>query len=84
LYWWSNLNPAWEKRPSILILTPTGNWLLVANQDSHEVFIFEIDKATGLLSNSGKRITVGKSVWYKYGTGILFYCLRLRARDAKK
>ena len=45
---------------------PTGNFLLVANQNSDEIVIFKIDKETGLLSDTQKRIEVGKPVCLKW------------------
>lgn len=41
---------------------PSGNYLLVANQNSDEIVVFKRDKNTGLLEDSGKRIEVGKPV----------------------
>ncbi len=58
--------PTLGKAPRNFNFDPSGNWLLVANQDSNEVVIFKIDKATGLLSDSGKRIGVGKPVCVKW------------------
>ena len=45
---------------------PTGNFLLVANQNSDEVVVFKRDKLTGLLTDSGNRIGVGKPVCLKW------------------
>ena len=45
---------------------PTGNFLLVANQESNEVVIFKRNKQTGLLTDTGKRINVGKPVCLKW------------------
>jgi 6-phosphogluconolactonase len=45
---------------------PTGNFLLVANQESDEVVIFKRNKQTGLLTDTGKRINVGKPVCLKW------------------
>ncbi len=45
---------------------PSGNFLLVANQNTDEIVIFKIDKNTGLLSDSGNRIAVGKPVCIKW------------------
>ncbi len=45
---------------------PSGNFLLVANQNSDEIVIFKVDKKTGLLSDSGKRIKVGNPVCVKW------------------
>jgi 6-phosphogluconolactonase len=45
---------------------PTGNFLLVANQNSNSIVVFKRDIATGLLTDTGKRITVGKPVCIKW------------------
>jgi 6-phosphogluconolactonase len=47
---------------------PSGNYLLVANQDSDEIVIFKVDKHTGLLKDSGNRISVSKPVNIKWIT----------------
>lgn len=44
------------KGPRDFVIDPTGNFLLVANQYSNEIVIFNRDKITGLLTDSGKRI----------------------------
>lgn len=44
------------KGPRNFAIDPTGNFLLVANQFSNEIVIFNRDKTTGLLTDSGKRI----------------------------
>lgn len=45
---------------------PSGNFLLVANQNSDEIVIFKRDKETGLLADTGKRISVSKPVCLKW------------------
>jgi 6-phosphogluconolactonase len=40
--------------------------LLVANQDSDEIVVFEVNKETGLLKDSGNRIKVSKPVNIKW------------------
>ena len=49
---------------------PSGNFLLVANQESDEVVVFKRNKQTGLLTDTGKRINVGKPVCLKWINGI--------------
>lgn len=44
------------KGPRNFALDPTGNFLLIAHQYSNNVVVFKIDKTTGLLTDSGKRI----------------------------
>jgi 6-phosphogluconolactonase len=47
---------------------PSGNFLLVANQDSDNIVIFKRNTKTGLLEDTGKRIEVGKPVCIKWIT----------------
>jgi 6-phosphogluconolactonase len=54
------------KIPRNFSLDPSGNFLLVGNQDSNEIVIFKRDKKTGLLTDTGKRISVGKPVCLKF------------------
>lgn len=44
------------KGPRNFAIDPTGNFLLVAHQYTNNVVVFSIDKAKGLLTDSGKRI----------------------------
>jgi len=50
------------KTPRNFNFDPSGNFLLVANQNSDEIVIFKRDTVTGLLSDTGNRIAVGKPV----------------------
>ncbi len=50
------------KTPRNFNFDPSGNFLLVANQNSDEIVIFKIDKVTGLLNDTGKKISVPKPV----------------------
>ena len=54
------------KAPRNFSLDPSGNFLLAANQDSDEVVIFKRDKKTGLLTDTGKRIPVGRPMCLKF------------------
>jgi 6-phosphogluconolactonase len=45
---------------------PSGNFLLVANQNSNEIVIFKRDLNTGLLTDTGKRIRLSKPVCIKW------------------
>lgn len=45
---------------------PTGKYLLVANQNSDEIVIFKRNINTGLLIDTGNRISVGKPVCIKW------------------
>lgn len=53
-------------KPRNFNFDPSGNFLLVANQSSDEIVIFKIDKVTGLLTDTGKRIAVGSPVCIKW------------------
>ncbi|MDI1255938.1 MAG: lactonase family protein [Flavobacterium sp.] len=46
------------KTPRNFAIDPNGNFLLVANQETNEVVIFSINKATGELTDTEKRIDV--------------------------
>lgn len=56
------------KTPRNFNFDPAGNFLLVANQNTDEIVIFKIDKQTGSLIDTGKRINVPNPVcltWIK-------------------
>jgi 6-phosphogluconolactonase len=54
------------KIPRNFSIDPTGNYLLVANQDSNDVVIFKRDLKTGLLTPTGKKIQVERPVCLKF------------------
>lgn len=54
------------KTPRNFVIDPTGNFLLVANQESDNVVIFERNLKTGLLKDTGKRIETGNPVCLKF------------------
>lgn len=54
------------KTPRNFNFDPSGNYLLVANQNSDNIVIFKRDKQTGLLTPTGKQIEVGKPVCLKW------------------
>ncbi len=45
---------------------PSGNFLLIGNQNSDQIVILKRDKVTGLLTDTGKRIDVGKPVCLRW------------------
>ena len=49
-------------KPRNFNFDPTGNFLLVANQDSNDIVIFKIDHQTGLLTDTGLKINVPNPV----------------------
>ena len=63
---WIDHQSTLGKTPRNFNLDPTGNFLLVANQNSNEIVIFKRDKQTGLLTDTGKRIKVHKPVCLKW------------------
>ena len=56
------------EKPRNFNFDPTGKFLLVGNQDSDEIVIFKRDIKTGLLTDTGKKISVGKPVCIKWVT----------------
>lgn len=54
------------KSPRNFNFDPSGNYLLVGNQDSDEIAIFQRNNKTGLLTDTNKRIEVGKPVCIKW------------------
>lgn len=56
------------KVPRNFNFDPTGNLLLVANQDTDNISIFQVDKQTGNLTDTGKQISVPTPVCIKWIT----------------
>lgn len=54
------------KTPRHFNFDPSGNYLLVANQNSDHIVIFKIDHQTGKLNDTGNRIDVGSPVCIKW------------------
>ena len=54
------------KTPRNFSFDPSGNYLLVANQNSDEIVIFKVNKDTGLLTDTGKKIVVPNPVCLKW------------------
>ena len=52
--------------PRNFAIDPTGNFVLVGNQNGNDIAIFKRDKKTGLLSETNKRIQVDKPVCLKF------------------
>ncbi|MCC6290418.1 MAG: lactonase family protein [Chitinophagaceae bacterium] len=52
--------------PRNFTIDPSGKFLLVANQKSDDVVIFKRNIKTGLLTSTGKRISVGNPVCLKW------------------
>ena len=58
--------PVLGKAPRNFNFDPSAKYLLVTNQNTNEVVIFERDMHTGMLSDTGKRIKVFKPVCLKW------------------
>lgn len=58
--------PSGGKIPRNFSLSPGGNFLLAANQETDDIAIFKTDKKTGMLTDTGKRVSVGKPVCLKW------------------
>lgn len=54
--------PCGGRRPRNFNLSPDGNWLLCAHQDSNTVSSFRVDATTGRLTATGHTVAVPKSV----------------------
>lgn len=54
------------KTPRNFNIDPSGNYLLVANQNSDNIVIFKINHQTGMLTDTGNRIDVGNPVCIKW------------------
>lgn len=69
----AGFQPTLGIHPRNFCIDPGGNFLLVANRDSDEIVLFKIDKKTGLLDDTKKRIKVSKPVCLKWITNISPY-----------
>ena len=56
------------KAPRNFAIAPGGKYLLVANQNTDEIVIFNRDAQTGLLSDTGSRIAISRPVCLKFVT----------------
>jgi 6-phosphogluconolactonase len=54
------------RNPRNFAIDPSGNYLLVANQDNNEIVFFTRNQKTGLLTPSGAKIQVNKPVCVKF------------------
>jgi 6-phosphogluconolactonase len=52
--------------PRNFAIDPTGNFLLVGNQNGNDITIFKRDQQTGLLTDTGKKIAIDKPVCLKF------------------
>jgi 6-phosphogluconolactonase len=61
--------PTLGETPRNFSFDPSGQFLLVANQQSSNIVIFKVNKQTGLLTDTGQRIEVPNPVCLKWITG---------------
>jgi 6-phosphogluconolactonase len=54
------------KTPRNFAIDPTGNFLLVGNQNSDEIIIFKRNQKTGMLTSTGKKIPISAPVCLKF------------------
>jgi 6-phosphogluconolactonase len=54
------------KSPREFAIDPTGNWLIVGNQNSDTAYVFKRDQQTGLLEANPKEIEMGSPVDFKW------------------
>lgn len=54
------------KTPRDFTIDPTGRYLLVANQDSDAILVFERDQETGTLNATDIKVEVGNPVYLKF------------------
>ena len=57
---WAGEQATGGKSPRHFAIDPTGNWLVVANQQSNNLVVFRIDLQTGALKPTGAAIDVAK------------------------
>jgi 6-phosphogluconolactonase len=54
------------KNPRDFAIDPTGNFLVLANQDSDSIYVYKIDKSNGKISRTSSGIDVGNPVCLKF------------------
>lgn len=56
------------KHPRNFVITPDGNYLLVAGKDDDRIQVFTVDKTTGLLTDTNQSISISKPVCLKFAS----------------
>jgi len=54
------------EHPRNFVITPNGDYLLVAGRNDDKIQVFTVDRETGLLTDTGKDIRVGQPVCLKF------------------
>ena len=54
------------KAPRNFAIDPSGNFVLVANQNTDEIVVFRRDQKTGVLTFTGTKIPVSRPVCLKF------------------
>jgi 6-phosphogluconolactonase len=57
--------PSMGKSPREFAIDPTGNWLIVGNQNSDTVYVFKRNQQSGMLEANPKRFELGSPVDFK-------------------
>lgn len=63
---WIGRQSTFGKAPRNFAIDPTGNFLLVANQNSDNIFVFKRDMRTGLLTLTKSKLEVDSPVCLKF------------------
>jgi 6-phosphogluconolactonase len=58
--------PSYGKNPRDFTIDPSGNFLVLANQDSDSIFVYKIDKTTGKLIKAITSLEIGNPVCLKF------------------
>jgi 6-phosphogluconolactonase len=54
------------KTPRAFVIDPSGNYILVGNQDTHNILVLKIDHASGKLSPVNEKIELGAPVTFAF------------------
>lgn len=54
------------KNPRDFVIDPSGNFIVLANQDSDSIYVYRINKTTGKLSRTNEHLTIGNPVCLKF------------------
>ncbi|SDE81041.1 6-phosphogluconolactonase [Mucilaginibacter pineti] len=57
---------SYGKNPRDFAIDPTGKFMIVANQNSDNMYVFRIDQSSGRISQTGIKIDIGNPVCLKF------------------